>query len=69
MKNCEISEAARDARRAYQRSYYRQNAEKLCAYQRQWRRANPERVKEYERLRWERLAEKAQQAEQAAAAV
>lgn len=61
MKNSEISGAARDARRAYQREYYRRNAEKLRAYQRQWRRNNPELAKEYERRRWERLAEKAQQ--------
>lgn len=68
MKNSELSEAARAARRAYQREYYRRNAEKLCAYQRDWRRNNPDRVKAYERARWERMAEKAQQPEQAAAA-
>lgn len=43
----ELSEAARQARNAHRREYYRRNREAVAASNRKWRQAHPEKVKEY----------------------
>lgn len=59
----EMSEAAKEARRAYNREYYRKNRERLNAYQRQWRASRAE-ASLYEARKWEKKAALAAQAAQ-----
>lgn len=52
----ELSEAARLARNAARREYYRRNRESVAASNRKWRQAHPEKVKEYDNRYWEKKA-------------
>lgn len=52
----EISEAARQARNAHRREYYRRNREAVAASNRKWRQAHPEKVREYNNRYWEKKA-------------
>lgn len=52
----ELSEAARQARNAARREYYRRNRESVAASNRKWRQAHPEKVKEYNNRYWEKKA-------------
>ena len=52
----ELSQEAREARRAYKRRWREKNRERIREYDREWRKRNPDKVKEYERRRWEKEA-------------
>lgn len=52
----EISEAARQARNAHRREYYRRNREAVAASNRKRRQAHPEKVREYNNRYWEKKA-------------
>lgn len=52
----ELSEAARRARNAARREYYRRNRESVAASNRKWRQEHPEKVKEYNNRYWEKKA-------------
>jgi len=52
----ELSQEAREARRAYKRRWREKNRERIREYDRKWRKRNPDKVKEYERRRWEKEA-------------
>lgn len=52
----ELSEAARQARNAHRREYYRRNREAAAAANRKWRQAHPEKVREYNNRYWEKKA-------------
>jgi len=54
-----MTDAAKAAKREYNRKYRAANREKLAAYQKKWSRENPEKVKEYSRKYWERKAAEA----------
>ena len=54
-----MTEAAKAAKREYDRKYRAANKEKFAEYQRKWRQANPEKVKEANRKYWERKAAEA----------
>ena len=54
-----MTDAAKAAKREYNRKYRAANREKLAAYQKKWSRENPEKVKEYSRRYWERKAAEA----------
>lgn len=54
-----MTEAAKAAKREYDRKYRAANREKYAEYQRKWRQANPEKVKEANRKYWERKAAEA----------
>ncbi len=49
-----MTEAAKEARRAYQRQWRKENKTAIREYQRLWRNANPDRVKQYQAEYWER---------------
>ena len=51
-----MSEAARQARNAYQRDWCSRNREKVQAYRRKWRTENQEHIREYIIEYWERRA-------------
>ena len=55
-----MTDAAKEARRKYQREYKRKNAEKLNAYNRAWRKANPEKTKQYNAKYWSKKAGESQ---------
>lgn len=59
----ELSEAARLARNAARREYYRRNREAVAASNRKWRQAHPEKVKEYNNRYWEKKASFAAESE------
>lgn len=50
----ELSEAARLARNAARREYYRRNREAVAESNRKWRQAHPEKVREYNNRYWEK---------------
>lgn len=52
----ELSEAARQARNAHRREYYRRNREAVAESNRKWRQAHPEKVKEYNNRYWKKKA-------------
>ncbi len=52
----ELSEAARQARNAARREYYRRNREAVAESNRKWRQAHPEKVKEYNNRYWGKKA-------------
>lgn len=73
----EMSEAAREARRAYNREYQQKNRERLREYNRRWRaehrekinakqraKYDPQKHKEYEARRWEKKAAQIREAQQ-----
>ena len=41
----DLTEEAKEARRAYYRNYYAKNREKLNEYRREWSKKNPDKVK------------------------
>lgn len=51
-----MTEAAKAAKREYQRKYRAANREKLAAYQRKWSQENPEKVREYTARYWAKKA-------------
>lgn len=51
-----MTEAAKAAKREYQRQYRAANRAKMAAYQRKWSRENPEKVREYTARYWEKKA-------------
>lgn len=51
-----MTEAAKAAKREYQRKYRAANREKLAAYQRKWSQDNPEKVREYTARYWAKKA-------------
>lgn len=59
----EISEAARQARNAHRREYYRQNRERVLAQNKRWRDRNPEKVAACNVRYWERRAAAAAESE------
>lgn len=52
-----MTDAAREARREYQRRWRKNNRAAICEYQRNWRNANPDRVKQYQEEYWARKAQ------------
>lgn len=69
----EMSEAAKEARRAYNRAYQEKNRERLREYQRKWRDEHRDEINarrrkkagEYEARRWEKKAAQMAAAQQA----
>ena len=55
-----LSDQAKEARRAYKRAYREKNRDRINAYQREWlnRPENEGKREEYEARHWERMAEK-----------
>ena len=51
-----MTDAAKKARREYQRAYKQKNAARINAYNRTWRKANPEKVKQYNTNYWSKKA-------------
>lgn len=51
-----MTEAAKAAKREYQRQYRAANRAKMAAYQRKWSRENPEKVREYTARYWAKKA-------------
>lgn len=51
-----MSEAAKEARRAYQREWNRKNRDKINAIQRRWRKEHPDEAKAQQERYWERKA-------------
>lgn len=52
-----MTDAARQARREYQRQWRKNNRAAIREYQRNWRNANPDRVKQYQEDYWVRKAQ------------
>jgi len=52
----ELSEEAKEARRAAQRKYYAEHHAARRAYQKEWVKNNPERVRAYTARYWEKKA-------------
>ena len=52
-----MTDAAKEARRAYQRQWRKENRTAILEYQRNWRNANPDRVKQYQEEYWMRKAQ------------
>lgn len=57
----ELSEEAKEAKKAYQRAWRAKNRESYNEYMKQWRKDNPGKVKEYQNNYWERKAEEMKQ--------
>jgi hypothetical protein len=51
-----MTEAAKEARKAYQRKRRQETREETAAYMREWRKKNPDKVKQYNATYWERKA-------------
>lgn len=51
-----MTDAAKEARREYQRAYKQKNAARINAYNRAWRKDNPEKVREYNSNYWSKKA-------------
>ncbi len=52
----QLSEQAKEARRAYQREWREKNKEHIRAYHKDWRAKNPEKWKQTQANYWERKA-------------
>lgn len=52
-----MNEAAKEARKAYNKAYYEKNKERIRAYHKKWRDDNPGKYKEYNEAMWTRKAE------------
>lgn len=52
-----LTDEAKEARRAYQRQWRKDNRTAIREYQRNWRNANPDRVKQYQEEYWARKAQ------------
>ena len=48
-----MNEAAKEARRAYQKKRRKEKRAEILAYQKKWRSENPEKVREYQERYWE----------------
>ena len=55
-----MTDEAKEARRAYQRQWRKDNRTAIREYQRNWRNANPDRVKQYQEKYWARKAQRNQ---------
>ena len=51
-----MTDAAKEARRAYQRQWRKDNRISIREYQRNWRKQNPMRVMEYQERYWAKKA-------------
>lgn len=51
-----MTEAAKEARKAYIRAWREKNRDHLKEYQNKWRKENPEKVKQYNATYWEKKA-------------
>ena len=51
-----MTEAAKEARRAYQRQWRKDHRISLREYQRNWRKQNPMRLREYQERYWAKKA-------------
>lgn len=52
----QLSEQAKEARRAYQREWRAKNKEHVRAYHKEWREKNPEKWEQAQANYWERKA-------------
>lgn len=52
-----MTDAAKAARRAYQKQWRQEHREQINAYSRQWRRDHPDKVKEQIERHWEKVAQ------------
>ena len=48
-----MNEAAKEARRSYQKKWRKEKRAEILAYQKKWRSENPEKVREYQERYWE----------------
>ena len=48
-----MTDAAKEARRAYQRKWRAEKKTEIHAYQKKWRSENPDKVREYQERYWE----------------
>ena len=55
-----MTDAAKEARRSYQRQWRKDNRTAIREYQRNWRNANPDREKQYQEEYWARKAQRNQ---------
>ena len=55
-----MTEAAKEAQKAYAREYKRRNRERLNEYQRKWRKNNPDKVKAATARYWEKKAQESE---------
>ena len=55
-----MTDAAKEARRAYQRQWRKNNRAAIREYQRLWRNANPDRVRQYQEEYWARRSQRNQ---------
>lgn len=51
-----MNEAAKEAKRAYQKKWREENRTEIRTYQKKWRSENPEKVREYQERYWENKA-------------
>ena len=51
-----MNEAAKEARRAYQKKWRGENRAEIRSYQKKWRSENHEKVREYQERYWENKA-------------
>lgn len=51
-----MTEAALEARRAYQREWRKKHPQSNKEYQREWRKNNPDKIREYQERHWEKKA-------------
>ena len=56
--SADAAQAAREARKAYQREYYARTKEQRRAYTNAWRAANRDKVRAYNAAYWARKAAK-----------
>lgn len=51
-----LSEAAKEAKKNYNKEWRRNNRERYNTYQNEWRKNNPERIAQYQAQFWEKVA-------------
>ena len=49
-----MTDEAKEARRAYERKWRKENKERINAYQKKWRGENSDKVKQYHENYWEK---------------
>lgn len=52
-----LSDAAKERKRAYEKEYYKRNREKILEQKRKWRSENTDKSQTYSKRYWEKKAE------------
>lgn len=53
----DLSDAARERKRLYEKEYYQRNKDKILQQRKDWRSENAEKTKTYNQRYWEKKAE------------